>query len=289
MRYRPPPSSTGKVPRRLSAILEGESLLNDASGLIIFRYALIAVDTGRFVFHEAALSFVVVIVMGILTGIAIGMLFFAAHKWLPVSVSVDIVLSLITPYVMYIVAESFHFSGVLSVVSGGLFLSARNHLFLNYRSRLRGLNVWTTLGFVLNGLIFLLIGLELPSIIHQLGPVGLSFSHKIWGPDNGPPDRRQDPQYAGGLCLYGVYKPVHHDSRQPPRLEGASRPRLGGHEGSGVAGSRTVHTDAPVRWQPLSPAGPHLVHYLCGDSPLSPCTGPIPALADPEVKAGGSR
>ena len=167
-----------KVPRRISAILEGESLLNDASGLIIFRYALIAVDTGRFVFHQAALSFVVVIVMGILTGIAIGMLFFAAHKWLPVSVSSDIVLSLITPYVMYIVAESFHFSGVLSVVSGGLFLSARNHQFLNYRSRLRGLNVWTTLGFVLNGLIFLLIGLELPSIIHQLGRVGLDAAIK---------------------------------------------------------------------------------------------------------------
>lgn len=167
-----------KVPRRLSSILEGESLLNDASGLVIFRYALIAVDTGRFIFHQAALSFIVVIVMGILTGIAVGMLFYAAHKWLPVSVSADIVLSLITPYVMYIVAEYFHFSGVLSVVSGGLFLSARNHLFLNYRSRLRGLNVWTTLGFVLNGLIFLLIGLELPAIIHQLGPVGLNAAIK---------------------------------------------------------------------------------------------------------------
>ena len=167
-----------RVPKRLSSILEGESLLNDASGLVIFRYALIAVDTGRFIFHQAALSFVVVIIMGILTGISIGMLFFAAHKWLPVSVSSDIVLSLVTPYVMYIVAESFHFSGVLSVVSGGLFLSARNHLFLNYRSRLRGLNVWTTLGFVLNGLIFLLIGLELPSIIRQLGPVGLNAAIK---------------------------------------------------------------------------------------------------------------
>jgi len=162
-----------KVPKRLRSILEGESLLNDASGLIIFRYALIAVDTGRFVFHEAAFSFVIVIVMGIATGIVIGMLYFAAHKWLPINTNSDIVLSLTTPYVMYIVAELFHFSGVLSVVSGGLFLSAKNHLFLNYRSRLRGFNVWSTLGFVLNGLVFLLIGLELPSIIKQLGPVGL--------------------------------------------------------------------------------------------------------------------
>jgi len=167
-----------RVPKRLTSILEGESLLNDASGLIIFRYALIAVDTGHFIFHEAALSFVVVIVMGIMTGVAIGLLFYAAHKWLPVSINSDIVLSLTTPYVMYIVAETFHFSGVLSVVSGGLFLSSRNYLFQNHRSRLRGLNVWTTLSFVLNGLIFLLIGLELPTIIRQLGPVGLPAAIK---------------------------------------------------------------------------------------------------------------
>jgi len=80
--------------------------------------------------------------------------------------------------VMYIVAETFHFSGVLSVVSGGLFLSSRNYLFQNHRSRLRGLNVWTTLSFVLNGLIFLLIGLELPTIIRQLGQVGLPAAIK---------------------------------------------------------------------------------------------------------------
>ncbi|MBS1665521.1 MAG: Na+/H+ antiporter [Bacteroidetes bacterium] len=167
-----------KVPRRLSSILEGESLLNDASGLIIFRYALIAVDTGRFVFHEAAFSFILLIVMGIATGVVIGLVFFALHRYLPTNTNTDIVLSLTTPYVMYIVAESLHFSGVLAVVSGGLFLSSRNHLFLNHRSRLRGLNVWSTLGFVLNGLIFLLIGLELPTIIRQLEPISLGEAIK---------------------------------------------------------------------------------------------------------------
>jgi Na+/H+ antiporter len=161
------------VPKRLSAILEGESLLNDASSLIVFRFALIAVDTGRFVFHEAALSFVLVIVMGIAIGIIVGLLYYAVHKWLPTTTNMDIVLSLTAPYSMYIAAESFHFSGVLAVVSGGLFLSARSHLFLSYRSRLRGANVWSTLGFVLNGLVFMLIGLELPVIIAQLGPVRL--------------------------------------------------------------------------------------------------------------------
>lgn len=167
-----------KVPKRLSSILEGESLLNDASSLIVFRFALVAVDTGRFIFHEAAVSFVVVIVMGILTGVLIGLIYYAVHKWLPTTTNMDIVLSLTAPYVMYIVAEAFHFSGVLSVVSGGLFLSARSHLFLNHRSRYQGSNVWSTLGFVLNGLVFMLIGLELPVIVNQLGPVSLGEAIK---------------------------------------------------------------------------------------------------------------
>lgn len=167
-----------KVPKRLSSILEGESLLNDASSLIVFRFALVAVDTGRFVFHEAAISFVVVIVMGILTGLLIGLVYYAVHKWLPTTTEMDIVLTLTAPYVMYIVAEAFHFSGVLSVVSGGLFLSAKSHLFLNHRSRFQGSNVWATIGFVLNGLVFMLIGLELPVIVNQLGPVSLGEAIK---------------------------------------------------------------------------------------------------------------
>jgi len=163
-----------KISKGMSAIIEGESLLNDASSLIVFRFALIAVDTGRFVFHEAALSFVLVIVMGVAIGLAVALIFYAIHKWLPTSTNMDIVLSLTAPYVMYIAAESFHVSGVLAVVSGGLFLATKSHLFLSQRSRLRGANVWSTLGFVLNGLIFMLIGLQLPNIVGQLGDVRLS-------------------------------------------------------------------------------------------------------------------
>jgi len=140
----------------------------------VFRFALIAVDTGRFVFHEAALSFVLVIVMGVLIGLAVALIFYAIYKWLPTTTNIDIVLGLTSPYVMYIAAESFHFSGVLAVVAGGLFLSAKSHLFLSQRSRLRGGNVWSTLGFVLNGLVFMLIGLQLPAIVGQLGQVRLS-------------------------------------------------------------------------------------------------------------------
>lgn len=162
-----------KVPRRIVSVLEGESLLNDASSLIIFRFALIAVGTGHFAIEEAIGSFFLVVGMGILIGLGVALVYYAIHRWLPTDPNIDIVLTLTAPYAMYLLAEMFHFSGVLAVVSGGLFLSSRSHVILSHSSRLRGTNVWSALGFVLNGLVFMLIGLELPVIVDQLGDVGL--------------------------------------------------------------------------------------------------------------------
>ena len=167
-----------KAPKLLVSIIEGESLLNDASSLIVFRFALLAVITGQFHFQQAALNFVLVIVMGIMIGIAIGFIFYAIHRWLPTTPGIEIILTLVTPYCMYYAAEYFHFSGVLAVVSGGLLLSSKRQTMLNYRSRIEGVNVWTSLVFVLNGLIFFLIGLQLPSISNQLGDISLGSA--IW-------------------------------------------------------------------------------------------------------------
>lgn len=162
-----------KVPRRVTSILEGESLMNDASSLIVFRFALIAVGTGQFVFRQAAASFFLVIIAGVAVGLLIGAIYYAIHKWLPTNTNIDVILTLTAPYVMYLVAEKLHVSGVLAVVSGGLYLSARSHRFLSHRSRIRGANVWSSLGFVLNGLVFMLIGLQLPEIVAQLGNVSI--------------------------------------------------------------------------------------------------------------------
>lgn len=164
-----------KVPKRLSSILEGESLLNDASSLIIFRFAFIAVATGQFVWHQAALSFVWMVCGGVLIGIVVGFIFLKAHKYLPTDANMDIVMTLITPYVMYIGAEELHASGVLAVVSGGLLLSYHRHSFLSTSSRLRSENVWQSLVFILNGLVFLLIGLDLPEILEGVRADGISF------------------------------------------------------------------------------------------------------------------
>ncbi|GAB2606549.1 Na+/H+ antiporter [Spirosoma areae] len=162
------------VPKSLVSIAEGESLLNDASSLIVFRFALATVVTGQFDFQQAATSFGLVVFMGIGIGLLVGAIFYGIHRWLPTTPSIEIVLTLVTPYCMYYGAEHFHFSGVLAVVSGGLFLSTQRQRLLTYVSRIQGVNVWTNLVFVLNGLVFLLIGLQLPPIVRQLGTVSLS-------------------------------------------------------------------------------------------------------------------
>ncbi|MET1055833.1 MAG: Na+/H+ antiporter [Pedobacter sp.] len=163
-----------KVPKRMSSILEGESLLNDASSLIIFRFALIAVATGQFIWADATLTFFWMLTGGVGIGLAVGWIFMTVHKYLPTDTNTDMALSIVTPYVMYIAAEEAHTSGVLAVVSGGLLLSSKRYLFLSSSSRLRGINVWESLCFVLNGLVFTLIGLDLPEITSGLGDVSVS-------------------------------------------------------------------------------------------------------------------
>lgn len=162
-----------KVPKRFISIVEGESLLNDATSLVIFRFALAAVTTGQFVFREAALNFVLVIVLGIVIGLGVAAIFYVIHRWMPTTTNIDIILTFIAPYAMYMAAEAFHFSGVLAVVSGGLYLSARRQSMLSHRSRLQGINVWQAVAFVLNNFVFILIGLEFPIVIKSLGAQGL--------------------------------------------------------------------------------------------------------------------
>ena len=158
-----------KVPRRVVTILEGESLVNDASSLIVFRFALTALLTGQFYFWHAAKSFFLVVIMGIAIGVAIAIVIYFIHKLLATTSTIDSVITLISPYIMYITAEYFHFSGVLAVVSGGLFLSYRSHALFTYETRLQVVGLWDVLVFLLNGLVFILIGLQLPVIINGLG------------------------------------------------------------------------------------------------------------------------
>ena len=162
-----------KVPRRVTAILEGESLINDASSLIVFRFALLAVLSGTFVWQQAVGSFLLVSGMGLAVGLLVACGFFLIHKYLPTTPSINTVLTFMAPYVMYLVAEEFEVSGVLAVVGGGLLLSHLSHRVFDANTRLQANSVWASVSFVLNGLVFILIGLQLPIAVDGLGDYSL--------------------------------------------------------------------------------------------------------------------
>ncbi|MDT4843696.1 Na+/H+ antiporter [compost metagenome] len=168
-----------KIPKSTSAILEGESLLNDASSLIIFRFALVAVGTGQFIWHDAALNFLWMVIGGAGIGLLLALIFIETHKRLPTDAPSDIALTIVEPYLMYWIAEQVHCSGVLAVVSGSLLLSAKRLVFLNSASRIRGYSVWESFVFILNGVVFLLIGLGLPEIVAGLRAEGIPLRTAI--------------------------------------------------------------------------------------------------------------
>lgn len=168
-----------KVPKATSSILEGESLMNDASSLIIIKFALIAIGTGHLVWGEVAASFSWMVIGGPLVGIILAYLFLIVHKFLPNDKSADILLLFIQPYLMYLLAEEVGSSGVLAVVSGGLLLSRKQYRSLTASTRVGLGNVWESFSFLLNGVVFMVIGLDLPEIIEGLKRDGVSIGKAI--------------------------------------------------------------------------------------------------------------
>ncbi|QDA61075.1 Na+/H+ antiporter [Hymenobacter jejuensis] len=159
-----------ELPRQVVTILEGESLVNDATGLIAYRYALAAVLTGQFVFWQASLQLVWVAVAGTGIGLAIGWAAFWLHRFSRNAV-VATSLTFLTPYLAYLAAEAVHVSGVLAVVAAGLFLTRRAAQLFAHQARLQTYAVWNTVVLLLNGLVFILIGLALPTILDDMQEV----------------------------------------------------------------------------------------------------------------------
>ncbi|MBL7859806.1 MAG: Na+/H+ antiporter [Cyclobacteriaceae bacterium] len=167
-----------KLPRRIITILEGESLVNDATGLIAYRYAIAATASGTFIFWLAGINFFYVAALGIFLGLAVGYIFFWIHKITPNNATTDTTFTLLAPYASYLIAEEFHASGVLAVVAAGLFLSPRSSEIFSNRTRIQASAVWDTLIFILNGIIFILIGLQLPMILDNIQRH--SFGTLLW-------------------------------------------------------------------------------------------------------------
>ncbi len=155
--------------RKTITIIEGESLVNDASALVAYRYAVLAVTTGSFVWWHAGLQFLLVAGVGILIGVTIGYMMAWIHKMIDSNPIVETALTLLAPFLAYLAAEHFHMSGVLSVVSAGLVMAWKSPETFSYQTRMRTRVVWDTLIFLLHGFVFILIGLQLPFVIKGLG------------------------------------------------------------------------------------------------------------------------
>ncbi|MCD6011489.1 MAG: Na+/H+ antiporter [Flavipsychrobacter sp.] len=154
--------------RRVVSILEGESLVNDASALVAYRYAIASIVTGSFVMWQASVQFIWVALGGVGIGLALGWLFRHGHKRITDNATLEVALTLLTPYVAYLLAEHFHASGVLAVVTAGLYLSHRSHESITFQTRMQATSVWITIEFLLTGFVFILIGMQLPSIVKNI-------------------------------------------------------------------------------------------------------------------------
>ncbi|MBD5633933.1 MAG: Na+/H+ antiporter [Candidatus Eremiobacteraeota bacterium] len=157
------------VSQRVKAILDGEGLVNDATALVIYRFAVAAVVTGTFSASSAGLAFVGVSVGGVVLGLAFGYLLVEGtlllRRFELSDYQIDNAIQLLAPYAIYLTGELTHVSGVLATVTAGIFVSRQAGRIYEPEGRLVAYAVWDLLIFLLNGLVFLLIGLQLRSIV----------------------------------------------------------------------------------------------------------------------------
>lgn len=151
------------LPKRIVVILEGESLVNDATGLVALRFAVAATASGTFSIARAGLEFLWVAAGGIVLGLLVGLLFERLVRWMKDELLL-ITVSLLVPYVAYLPAERLHVSGVLAAVTAGLYGGWKSPELLSASLRLSASAVWDLFVFVLNCVVFVLIGLQLPEV-----------------------------------------------------------------------------------------------------------------------------
>jgi monovalent cation/hydrogen antiporter len=161
------------VPHRIDAIIEGESLVNDATALVALQFAVAAVVTGTFSPGHAALHFTWAAAGGIGCGLLVGMVM----RWVQSHLDdppIQVTISLITPFIAYLPAERLHASGVLATVTAGMFLGWHSPLIMSARTRLQAYAFWEMIAFLLNGFVFIVIGLQLPRILRALSVESLT-------------------------------------------------------------------------------------------------------------------
>jgi len=154
------------LPRRIMVVLEGEGLANDATALVLYRFAVVAVSTGTFSMQNAAGQFALIIVGEIMYGIGVGWISLRLRQWAR-DPRVEITLSLMTPYVAFWLPNHLGGSGVLATVACGLYVSWNGPLLIPSATRLQGIFFWDLIIYLIEGLVFLLTGLQARVLIEQ--------------------------------------------------------------------------------------------------------------------------
>ena len=155
------------TPRIIRTLIEGEALFNDATALVAYRAAVLAVSAG-FVLSESLAGFVIAAVGGIAIGVVVGRVSGEILRRLD-DPPVEVLISVVIPFAAYLPADRLGLSGVLAAVTAGLVIGSRLGTILTPNSRILWLTTWKMIGFVLNGFVFVLIGLELPTVLANLG------------------------------------------------------------------------------------------------------------------------
>ena len=172
--------SQNRLPTPLMHMLQGEALMNDASGLVTFKFALVAAVTGVFSLANASVTFVLVAIGGLATGVALSWLLGRLRSWMVArgwdDPATHVVFMLLLPFAAYVLAERVGVSGILSAVAAGMMQSWLDLLPRQTNTRLLNRSVWSLLEFAFNGLIFLLLGLQLPDIIKAVA----SHETSLW-------------------------------------------------------------------------------------------------------------
>ena len=154
------------LPRRLVVVLEGEGLANDATALVLYRFAVVAVSTGTFSLGTASGIFVLIVVGEIIYGLAVGWLSLRLRQWAH-DPRVEITLSLMTPYLAFWVPAHLGGSGVLATVACGLYVSWIGPRLIPSATRLQGIFFWDLIVYLIEGLVFLVTGLQARTLIEQ--------------------------------------------------------------------------------------------------------------------------
>jgi monovalent cation/hydrogen antiporter len=161
------------LPKRILVILEGEGLANDATALILYRFAVVAVSAGAFSLGKASGEFAVILGGELLWGVAVGWLMLRLRRWVA-DAQIEILLSILTPFVAYWPPQYLGGSGVLATVVAGLYTSWNGFSIISAATRLQGIFFWDVLVYLIEGIVFLMTGLQARTLISGLGSYSLS-------------------------------------------------------------------------------------------------------------------